>query len=75
MNFGEYSMRTIVLIVATLIFWGCSSDEAGDTVGQEIADDYNAALDKAADVENQLLEQKEKMDQALQDAQNSAEDP
>jgi len=38
-------------------------------VGAEIAEDYNNALDKAEAVEDQVMEQKRKLDEALDDTE------
>ncbi len=46
-----------------------------ETIGKEIADDYNAAMDKARDVENQVMEQKQKIDEALREAEKTTQDP
>jgi len=56
-----------------LLAYGCSSDDSDtreETIGKEIADDYNAAMDKAQNVEDLMQEQKEKMDEALKEDQD-----
>lgn len=71
-------MKTLLSLIALLALFGCTSDdpeEVSDTVGKQIADDYNAAMDKARNVENELLEQKRNIDDALQDAENALETP
>lgn len=64
-------MKIMLLITASLILWGCGTDSEDEarpaTVGQEIADDYNSAIDKAQNVENQVMDQKRKLDEALDD--------
>ncbi len=62
------------LLAASLAFVACggsSGDESSerdsnDTVGAEIAEDYNKAMDKAKDVERQLQEQQKKLDDAVE---------
>ena len=61
-------MKVLVVIAFSLLMSGCSSDESDsreETIGKEIADDYNAAMDKAEDVEAKLKEQQEKIEEAL----------
>ncbi len=75
-------MKSIVsffLVTAALAVAGCGGDsgdesEDNDTVGAEIADDYNRQMDKAADVEAQLLESKQNIDDALEDAEGAVEE-
>jgi len=71
-------MKILILLAGSLLFSGCGSsdpDERENTVGKEIADDYNRAMQKARDVEVQLQDHKQKMDQALQKAEQDADDP
>jgi len=71
-------MKILLSLVAFLVLSGCTSEdteEARDTVGKQIADDYNASMDKARNVEDELLQQKQKMDDALQEAENALNDP
>ncbi len=64
----------VFLLAASLAFVACggsSGDESrdrdsNDTVGAEIAEDYNKAMDKAKDVERQLQEQQKKLDDAVE---------
>lgn len=61
-------MKTLVVVLLSLLMFGCSSGESEsreETIGKEIADDYNAAMDKAQDVEAKLKEQQEKVEEAL----------
>ncbi|MDJ0940389.1 MAG: hypothetical protein QNJ00_11560 [Woeseiaceae bacterium] len=68
-------MRFLTMLVAAcaLALAACSSDSE-DTVGKEIADDYNEAMDKAADIENQLEDKKADIDAALEEAESGDED-
>ncbi len=73
-------MRYLLLVII-LVFVGCgagSSDEApeessNDTVGAEIAADFNKTMQKAEDVEQQLQESKENIDEALEAAEGSVD--
>ncbi len=75
-------MRSIVslfLVTASLTIAGCGGDsgdesEDNDTVGAEIAEDYNRQMDKARDIESQLLESKQNIDDALEDAEGAVEE-
>ena len=71
-------MKILLSLLGLLALSGCTSEETEevrDTVGKQVADDYNAAMDKARNVEDELLEQKKKMDDALQEAENVLKDP
>ncbi len=71
-------MKILLSLAALLVMLGCTSEDAEegrDTVGKQIADDYNAAMDKASNVEDELLEQKKKMDDALAEAEDALKDP
>jgi len=71
-------MKTLLSLIALLALLGCTSDEkeeVSSTVGKQIADDYNASMDKARNVENELLEQKRNIDDALQEAENALQTP
>ena len=65
----------LVMLVA------CGSDESADsgpaatterapTVGAEIADDFNNSIDRAKNVEDQVMQQKDRMDAALKEAED-----
>ena len=59
-------MKYLTLCIALAFLAGCGSGNDGkETIGKEIADDYNQAMDDAAAVEDQLKEQKEQMDKAI----------
>lgn len=70
-------MKFMTMLAIALMLVACGSDnsdqavEAEPTVGKEIADDYNRAMDKARAVEEQAMEQKRKIDEALQQAENN----
>lgn len=71
-------MKALVVFAISLLMFGCSSGDSDvreETIGKEIADDYNAAMDKAQNVENQVMEQKQKIDEALREAEKTAQDP
>ena len=67
------------LLAACLAFVACggssedeSSDkDSNDTIGAEIAEDYNKAMDKARDVERKLQEQQKNLDDAVEGGQSS----
>jgi len=63
-------MKLWIALMTLLVVAACGSDDAGEeTIGKEIADDYQQAMDEAAAVEQQLQEQKERMDQAIEEPQ------
>jgi len=65
----------LILLVACLTLFACSSDSSEeDTVGTEIADDYNRAMDKAAEVEKQVQDHQDAVDEALKKAEEATDD-
>ena len=70
-------MKFITTLAIALMLVACGSDnsdqavEAEPTVGKEIADDYNRAMDQARAVEEQAMEQKRKIDEALNQAEGN----
>lgn len=70
-------MKILTILAFALTLFACGSDESEErepTIGTEIAEDYNEAMDKAREVENQVMEQKEKIDAALKEAENAIEE-
>ena len=65
-------MRYLVLLSALLIL-GCGSgsgtEEESETVGKEIADDYNEMQDRAEAVGDALEQQKKDLDAAIEEAE------
>ena len=70
----------IVLASLALVACGSSDNDAsddtssGDTVGAEIAEDFNNAMDKARNVEDLLQESKDNTDAALAEADEAIEE-
>ena len=70
-------MKILTMLAFALTLVACGSDEPEErepTIGTEIAEDYNEAMDKAREVENQMMEQKEKIDAALKEAENAVDE-
>lgn len=75
-------MKTYRLLVILAMLAACGpeqgepAEQGTETVGAEIARDYNKAMDKARDVENLGFEQKDRLDAALEAAESrSGNDP
>jgi hypothetical protein len=71
-------MKILLVLTMSLLVFACSSDDSvprEETIGKEIADGFNESMDKARDIENQMMEQKEKMDEALRQAEGIDQDP
>ena len=71
-------MKILLILTMSLLVFACSSgdsDSREETIGKEIADDFNESMDKAREIENQMMEQKEKMDEALRQAEGLDQDP
>ena len=67
-------MKILTMLAMASVLVACGpdeSDEAEPTIGKEIADDYNRQLDKARAVEDQVMEQKRNIDEALQEAEDN----
>ena len=67
-------MRTLVILAIGFVFAGCGGSSDEDTVGKEIADDYNEAMDKARAVEQELKEHVEDVEKAIEEAMDEAEE-
>jgi precorrin-2 methylase len=67
-------MKIFVILAIGLLFAGCGSSSDEDTVGKEIADDYNEAMDKARAVEEEMQEHKDEIDKAVDDAMDEVEE-
>jgi len=63
-----------MILAMGFFFAGCGSSSNDETVGQEIADDLNEAMDKAREVEDQIMQHKDEIDDALEDAEKATED-
>lgn len=72
-------MKNMIMCVLLPMLFACSADDSeerrDDTVGKEIADDYNQQMDKARDVENQLMEQKRQIDEAIDESEQGNKEP
>jgi hypothetical protein len=70
----ETGMKILTMLAIALTLVACGSDEAKEaepTVGKEIADDYNRAMDQARAVEDQVMQQKQQIDDALKEAEDN----
>ena len=71
-------MKIFSLLVTVLALGACGSGSSDDdrqreeTVGTEVANDYNRAMDKARNVETLSFEQKDRMDAALEEAEGES---
>ena len=79
-------MKIATLIALALTLVACGSDDSSDagpaagdgsareerapTVGTEIADEFNNSMERARNVEAQVMEQKRKIDAALKEAED-----
>ena len=64
-----------------LMFAGCGSDDTSESapatteerapsVGTDVANELNSSMDRAKDVENQVMQHKDRIDSALQEAED-----
>jgi len=67
-------MRALVILAAAIFIAGCGGSSEEDTVGKEIADDYNEAMDKARAVEEELKERVEALDKAVEEAMEEGDE-
>jgi hypothetical protein len=72
-------MTRIFLFALLATLYACGADESeerrDDTVGKEIAEGYNRQMDEAREVENQLMEQKRALDDAIDASEQGKQDP
>ncbi len=61
-------MKTMIILTFGLVFAGCGGSADEETVGKEIADDYNEAMEKARQVEEELKEHAEDIERAIEEA-------
>ncbi len=67
-------MKFLTSVAMALALIACSPDEPAEreaTVGKEIADDYKRQMDQARSVEDQAMQQKQKLDEALKAAEDN----
>ncbi len=67
-------MRTLIILTVGLVIAGCGSSSDEDTVGKEIADDYNEAMDKARAVEDEVMKHKDEVDKAIEEAMDEVDE-
>lgn len=67
-------MRTLIIFAIGLVLAGCGGSSDEETVGKEIADDYNEAMDKAREIEDKLQKHKEEIDKAVQKAMEEVDE-
>ena len=75
----DKAMRILLVTVLAASFVGCSSDSRDEarteTVGAEIANDYNTQMQKAQNVELQLQDQKAAIDAAIEESDRGTREP
>ncbi len=67
-------MRTLVILAFGLVFAGCGGSADEETVGKDIADNYNEAMEKARQVEEELKEHAKDLEHAIEEAMDDIED-
>ncbi len=67
-------MKSLMILAMALFIAGCGGSSNDETVGEEIADDLNEAMDKAREVEDQIMQHKYEIDDAVEDAEKAIED-
>ena len=67
-------MRILINLAIGLVIVGCGSSSDEETVGKEIADDYNEAMDKARQVEDELQEHVDEIDKAVEEAMDEVDE-
>jgi Fe-S cluster biogenesis protein NfuA len=53
---------------------GCGGSSSDGTVGEEIAEDLNKAMDEAREVEEKILEHKDDIDKAMNEAMDAVDE-
>ena len=67
-------MKYLMILAMGLFIAGCGDSSNDGTVGEEIADDLNEAMDKAREVEDKIMKHKDEIDDAVEDAEEAIED-
>lgn len=70
----KVSLLSTILLALAACGSGPDDAEERETIGAEIARDYNNAMDKARNVETLNLENKDRMDAALEEAEGQSRD-
>lgn len=72
-------LTPVPALIAAFLFAGCDAQESDaardserETVGSQVADDYNRQMDRARDVEIQLQDKMERVEDALREADSQA---
>lgn len=69
-------MKFLAIVAMAVALAACGSEDRAEpaehepTVGKEIADEYNRQLERARAVEDQAMQQKQKIDEALKQAED-----
>jgi len=63
-----------MILAMGLFIASCGGSSNDGTVGEEIADELNEAMEKAREVEDQIMQHKDEIDDALEDAEKAIED-
>jgi len=71
---GRKEMKYLTILAMGLFIAGCGGSSNDETVRQEIADDLNEAMAKARAVEDQIMQHKDEIDAAVEDAEEATED-
>ncbi len=83
MRVSQLKIGLVVMLSMGLMLVGCGGDTSddestdsapGDTVGAEIAEDFNKSMDKARDIEEKLQDSKESIDAAVEEADGAVKD-
>jgi ABC-type glycerol-3-phosphate transport system substrate-binding protein len=83
MRVSRLKIGLVVMLSMGLMLAGCGGDTAddestdsapGDTVGAEIAEDFNKSMDKARDIEEKLQDSKDAIDAAVEEADGAVKD-
>jgi len=67
-------MRIFVILAIGLLIAACGGSSDEETVGKEIADDYNEAMDKVREVEQDLQKHADEIDKQIEEAMDEVED-
>jgi len=71
---GRITMKILLMFAAAIVLAGCDGSPDEDTIGKEIADEYNEAMDKARKVEEDLMEHAKDIEKAVEDAMDEVDD-
>ena len=68
-------MKRLSWLLVACVLAGCGGEEESRATGKDVADDFNRNMDDAAAVEAQLEAGRQRLEEELEEAEQSRRDP